>query len=376
MKKKKLEKKKRKRVRERDWEHAHETSFTHDRIKHRRALAKLPEHAPDEDLLPRDFEPNATVVSHAKKWAFVINDAELGSDEVILCRIDERLQEHDATLLAPGDRVLVEEDEGEPYVRGVAARRTKLSRVSAAYAGPGEQVFAANADALIVMTAAAKPAFKPGLVDRYLIAAQVGGVTPILCVNKMDLVDEPPEELALYRDLGVATFCFSCATGEGIDPVRDALRGKLSVLSGHSGVGKSSLLNAIDPHLQVYTQDVSDATNKGKHTTTAARLYVLDGDIRIIDTPGIRALGLWAISSEEVAHYFPEIAEHATGCRFSNCTHTHEPQCAVQDAVDAGEIPALRFASYLRIRASLESDRGITPGRMGAINPDALQGDA
>lgn len=360
MKKKKLEKKKRRRVRTKDWEKndQHAFSFTHDLAKHRRAQVKLSKPAEEQNPLSRNFTPNATVIAHAKKWAFVT----MGEGE-LLCIVDERMREDNASLLAPGDEVLVEWDEGKAIVRGIAPRRTRLCRPGGEHSRIAEQVLAANVDILVHVTAAADPPFRPGLVDRYLIAAQVGGVEPVLCVNKMDLVDSPPEALGLYRELGIRIVLTSCETSAGVEELRDILRGKLSVLSGHSGVGKSTLLNQLDPELRIKTNTTSESTGKGRHTTTGGRLYELSGDIRIIDTPGIRALGLWSISPTEVAYYFPEIAEASAGCKFRDCTHTHEPQCGVRDAVASGDLPAVRYDSYLRIRASLEAEDGLTPGR-------------
>ena len=360
-KKKKLEKKKRKHVRERDWLQHGENSFTHDLVKHRRAQVKLSESAVEATPVPEDFEPNALVISHSKKWGFV----EMQGEEH-LCIIDERLKEKGATLIAPGDRVLVETEEDEPIIRAVAPRGSRLSRPSTRHHDVAEQVIAANIDHLIVVAAAAEPPFRAGLVDRYLIAAQTGGVEPLLCINKMDLVDERPEEATLYESLGVRVFYTSATTGAGLDELRDALRGTVSVLSGHSGVGKSSLLNALDPDLTLHTQPISDHSKRGQHTTTLSRLYELDGNIRIIDTPGIRALGLWGVSPEEVTYYFPDLAEHAAACKFRDCTHTHEPECAIRSGVEAGDISEPRYESYLRIRASLESDTGTTPGRMAS----------
>ena len=358
MKKKRLEKKKRKQVRERNWEEAHEYAFTHDLVKHRRARVKLSESAAKSNPLPKDFTPNATVVSHAKKWARVDMDG-----EELLCLVDERMKEGDATLLAPGDQVLVEFEGENALVRGVAPRRSKLSRPSNEESRLDEQVVAANVDLLVVVVSAAQPPFREGLVDRYLIAAERGSVDSLLCVNKMDLTEAEPPALEGYRGLGVPVLLTSCETGAGIDAFRDALRDRVSVLSGHSGVGKSSLLNALFPVLDIDTGGLSKS-RRGTHTTSGGRLYSLPGGIRVIDTPGIRALGLWGVGPAEVAYYFPEIGGHATACRFRDCTHTHEPRCAVRDAVKSGAIAEARFASYLRIRASLESEQGVTPGRV------------
>ncbi len=358
-KRKRLEKRKRSTVRGRNWEERSEADFSHDLAKHRRALARLPEHSLYRNPLSDEFTPNATVVTHARKWAFVRSD-DVTTDEAgdtRLCLIDERLEEEGATLMAPGDRVLIERDQdGNDVVRGIGERKTTLVRYAPRRRGVSQQIIAANVDILVIVAAAAKPPFRPGLIDRFLIAAQLGGVTPVLCVNKMDLVDDAPEQLGLYRELGIEICLASCKTGQGINALRNVLINKTSVFAGHSGVGKSSILNALDPHLRVFTREVSEATQRGKHATTAARLYELEGDIRVIDTPGIRTLGLWNVSAEEVALYFPEIAAQSVKCRFRNCTHTHEPGCAVMAALDAGEVTSQRYASYKRIRESLEED--------------------
>jgi ribosome biogenesis GTPase len=337
-------------VRTRDWEDKHELSFTHDRAKHRKALgAPVVPYAPP---IPADqVKPNAVILSHSGHYAFVHHEG-----EEKLCVLDPILGDPQSTVLAAGDEVLVEFIEEAPYpvVRAVLERRSKLSRLAHVHSKLAEQVIAANIDFLVVVASALKPRFKPGLVDRYLITADIGGVCPVVVINKIDLVDEEPEELAGYRELGFDVFTTSCVTGTGIDSLRETLRGKLSVFAGHSGVGKSSLLNALDPALDLTTNEVSAANDKGRHTTTGARLHFLKSGLRIIDTPGARNLGIWGVSYEEIAYYFPELAEIATSCRFRNCTHTHEPDCAVRDAVETGAMSKRRYDSYLRIRASLQ----------------------
>jgi ribosome biogenesis GTPase len=367
MKKKKLEKKKRTTVRERDWATHHEQAFSHDLVKHRRALSKLSETAmaAGTAALPSQFTPNATLISHSKKWAFVQTDAAAGTDACdLICLIDERLHEGEESLLASGDRVLVEFEGDDAFVRGVAARRTTLSRPAGDHDRIARQVIAANIDLIVVVAAAAQPPFRPGLVDRFLIAAEIGGVEPVLCLNKADLAPEEPSELQIYRDLGMRVCVTSCVDGQGLDALRGMISGRFSVFAGHSGVGKSSLLNALDPALRVHTQEVSGQTLRGRHTTTAGRLYELGENARVIDTPGIRSLGLWRVTPAESAYYFPELAEASMDCKYRNCTHTHEPDCAVKTAVSAGRIKQGRYDSYCRVRASLESDNNITPGRM------------
>lgn len=368
MKRKRIDRKKRSMTRPRNWEVLADTAFSRDLSRHRRALAKLPEASVERALgaLPESFVTNAVVVSQTRKWAFVqfFRPPEgLEGRQVQLCLVDERLPEREESLLAPGDEVYVEREGDEYVVRGIAPRRTRLCRL----AGPHERirirVLAANVDLLAVVASTTHPPFRPGLVDRFLIAAAAGGVTPVLVVNKTDLMPVPPEAETLYRSIGVPVYGTSCKTGEGIDALREHLRGQTCVLAGHSGTGKSSLLNALDPNLQVITQEVTP-DGRGRHTTTMARLYLLRDGIRIIDTPGVRTLGLWNITPEELMFYFAEIAQQASACRFRNCTHTHEPDCAVKQAVQDGVIPAQRYGSYQRILTSLESEDQMTPERV------------
>lgn len=306
------------------------------------------------ELIERDYfsevEPNALVISPYGVLAFV-----LWGDTEHLCKVDESLLDGKTSVLAPGDRVRVEPSPEGPLVTAAARRKSKLSRPAVGRAR--EQVLAANIDTVVIVASAAKPMFKPGLVDRYLIAAQVGGAEPILCLNKIDLVEKEPPDVALFRDLGLRVIKTSCETRIGMDEVREVLRGKLSVLTGHSGVGKSSIINALDPRLSIATQDVSRSNEKGRHTTTSYRLYLLDGETRIIDTPGIKQLGLWGVSPAELDYYFHQIAELARRCRFRDCTHVHEPQCAVREAVETGELARARYDSYLRIRQSLVKEQ-------------------
>jgi len=339
---------KQRRPRERDWDAKHEDAFTHDLAKHRRAdrWDLGPRTTPGAP--PATAEPNAVVIAHSRRWAFV----QMAGQER-LCALDESLQAVRASLLAPGDDIRVDADQEPPVVRALSPRRSKLSRLAHSQSRLVEQVIAANVDVLVVVASAAQPRFKPGVVDRFLISASVGGVRPLLVVNKMDLVEAEPEAVRWYRGFDLNVLNTSCVTGEGVDALREALEGAQAVMAGQSGVGKSSLLNAMDPGLQVLTQDVSESTEKGRHTTTASRLYLLAGDIRVIDTPGLKQLGVWGVSPEELAFYFPEFEETAAGCRFRNCTHVHEPQCAVRAAVEAGQVPEQRYESYLRIRDSL-----------------------
>lgn len=293
-----------------------------------------------------DCEANGVVVSPYGVLAFVLE----GTEEC-LCRVHDKLVDGKSSILAPGDLVRIEQTTQGPVVCAVKTRVNKLSRP--AIGRNREQVIAANIDLAVIVASVSGPPFSPGLIDRYLVAAQAGGVTPIVCINKIDLAGDDMQGAAMYRELGLTVVATSCKTGEGIDGLRAQLLGKTSVLAGHSGVGKSSIVNALDPNVTIHTREISESTNKGRHTTSASRLYRLDGGIRIIDTPGVKQLGLWGVTPAELDYYFPEIASTSPTCRFRDCTHTHEPKCAVRDAVESGAIARVRFESYLRIRASL-----------------------
>lgn len=350
-------KKRREIVRRRQWDERDIDASKRETAREHKA-AKGGGRIGDIDALFTETSPNAVVVSPYGVLAFV----EWEGGET-LCKVADDLTDSRTSFLTAGDRVRVEMRGEDPTIVGAAPRQSKLGRLD--HSRDREKVFAANVDQLIIVASVVKPDFKPGLVDRYLIAAQIGGVTPVLCINKVDLVDALPAETRLYDDMGIAIFQTSCKTGLGMAAMQEALRGKTSVLAGHSGVGKSSLVNAIAPGLAIATQTISDQTRKGRHTTTASRLYTLEGGIRLIDTPGIKSLGLWGVSEEEIAHYFPEFVGYAARCRFRNCTHTHEPDCAVREAVDSGAVSAARHASYCRIRASFEDDKG--PQKDGRI---------
>jgi len=251
--------------------------------------------------------------------------------------------------VAPGDTVSIRHEK----VAAIAPRRTTLSRTDPANPNR-ERVIAANIEILAIVAAIEDPPFRPALIDRYLIAAGRGGVQPILCINKVDLCADiavAGHAADVWREMGVPVVLCSTKTGEGIGDVRDLLAGSLAVLAGHSGVGKSSLLNALADEVRARTGAVSEYTRKGRQTTASSRLYELRNGARIIDTPGIRELGLGPVTPAELGFAFSDFA--AFQCRFRDCTHRAEPGCGVRASVESGAIAKARYSSYLRIAGEL-----------------------
>ena len=194
-----------------------------------------------------------------------------------------------------------------------------------------------------------EPNLKPHLIDRYLACAQMGGIAPIICLNKVDLVEPSQFQpmIGAYTQLGIPTLLTSTESGEGVDRLRELLKDRATVFSGQSGVGKSSLLNAIQPGLALRVAAVSDVNQKGRHTTTTAELIRLECGGWVVDTPGVRQLQLWDTIPAEVEGYFLEFRPYIALCAFPDCTHTHEKKCAVKDAVERRQISVRRYHSYM-----------------------------
>jgi ribosome biogenesis GTPase len=238
---------------------------------------------------------------------------------------------------------------GEGIIERVEPRHGVVSRTSRGR----QHVLVANVDQVVVVASAAEPRLKPNLIDRLLVTAEKGGIRPIICINKIDLV-APADLLPLvgvYAQLGYEVLLVSAVSGLGVDRLRQGLAGAQSVVTGQSGVGKSSLLNAIEPGLSLQVQEVSEETQKGRHTTSAAELIPLSFGGYVVDTPGIRQFQLWDVIPEEVAGFFRDLRPYVSRCRFPDCTHTHEDDCAVKDAVADGWIDARRYESYVQIRS-------------------------
>ncbi|MBR7012265.1 MAG: ribosome small subunit-dependent GTPase A [Muribaculaceae bacterium] len=257
--------------------------------------------------------------------------------------------------VAVGDIVQVEDKGGDaPVVGAIEPRKNYIIR-RASNLSKEFQIIAANLDQAVLVATLFNPETSTTFIDRFLATAEAYQVPAVLAFNKIDLLvtEESREYLnemkAMYERIGYPVITMSAATGEGADQLRDLLKGKMSLLSGNSGVGKSSIINLLVPDANVRVGDVSHTHHKGMHTTTFSELLDLPGGGAIIDTPGVKAFGTIDFERAEVAHYFPEIFKISAECRFNNCMHTHEPGCAVLAAVEQGEIAYSRFVSYLSI---------------------------
>ena len=257
--------------------------------------------------------------------------------------------------IAVGDHVHYLPDSGQGYgtITEIAPRKNYISRKSVNLSKV-THLLAANIDSLFLMVTPCKPRTPLGFIDRFLTAAESFRIESTLVFNKTDLYSRDDWVQAgqlqeVYRRIGYRCLSVSALTGEGLEELKDCMRGKVSLVGGQSGVGKSTLINAISPGLNLKTSPISDSYEKGKHTTTFAEMFPLAFGGDIIDTPGIKEFGLIQYEKEEVGHYFPEMLSLLEQCRFSNCTHTHEPGCAVKAAVEVGEIAPSRYRNYLYI---------------------------
>lgn len=296
-----------------------------------------------------DKKFTATVVRATGSWYDVLHDG-----TPVRCRIRGKLRLKGVRSTNPvvvGDEVVCKADDGGDYViADIVPRRNYVIR-RASNLSKESHIIAANVDQALLMASLRSPETPTEFVDRFLVTCEAYKVPVTILLSKIDLQDAEAvaEFRAVYEGAGYRVLEVSATEGRGVEAVRELLAGRTTLVSGNSGVGKSTLIQCIDPALDIRTGEISESHHKGRHTTTFSTMYPLAGGGAVIDTPGIKGFGLIDIDEAELWHYFPEMMRVAPACRFYNCTHTHEPGCAVAEAVKAGEIAWPRYESYLKI---------------------------
>ena len=309
--------------------------------------------APDSPA-PSSFS-TGVVLRRTRSFYYV----DLGSATPRLCRIRGNLFQDNASeaRVAVGDVVMVEPDAAEDagWIREGQPRHSRLARRSRE--GLPEQTLVANAEQLLIVAALKRPGFRHGVVDRLIVAGLDGGLIPVLVLNKVDLGDANETESVrrLYAGLGYPVLLTSATEQTGLNALRECLRNRTSVLAGHSGVGKSSLVKALYPDWEIRVGAVNQKRGKGRHTTTMAEMFRLPEGGYLVDTPGIRELEPLGVTRETLDQHFVEFDPLRTQCRFASCSHRHEPDCAVQQGISGGAISEVRYRSYVSLWESLDS---------------------
>ncbi len=282
--------------------------------------------------------------------------------DAVVCQLRGRLKKgpRSGDIAAIGDRVrFTRLDDGSGVIEEILPRQRAIVRLDPRPRGVYRQILLANPDQVLFTFACSQPAPRLRMLDRYLVIAEKQEVAPVIVANKVDLIglEKARAIFGLYEGIGYRVLYTSVVDNLGLDTLRDLLKDKLSALAGPSGVGKSSLLNAIQPGLGLSVRAVSSVMKKGRHTTVVRQLVPLEEGGYVADTPGWKSLALWDTEPAEVDAYFPEIAPLVAHCQFSDCTHQHEPGCAVLAALEKGEISRQRYESYVRMRSGLERRR-------------------
>jgi len=294
------------------------------------------------------------VIKTTGSWYLV----KMADGQLLNCKIKGKFRLKGIKTTSPvavGDKVGVEITPGQdvgviteisPRFNHIIRKSTNLSKVS--------HIIAANIDLALLIVTIKEPRITPGFIDRFLVNAEAYHIKAAIVFNKTDIYEAREQKrlvdlCGIYENAGYKTFRVSAITGENVDQVKQEIKDKVNLFSGPSGVGKSALVNAIEPGLQLKTGNISNYNSKGKHTTTFPEMHTVSFGGYIIDTPGIKEFGLVEFRKHEIAERFPEFRTFMHACRFNNCTHIHEPGCAVKEALEEGKIPITRYDSYLRI---------------------------
>ena len=289
-------------------------------------------------------------------------EVQIAESNLVTCELRGRLKQGARTgdILAVGDRVQISIlPEGAGMIEEVLPRERAIVRMDPRPRGVYRQILLANPDQAVFVFACAKPRPHLRMLDRFLVIAEQQQIPTVIVANKVELTGQEEAEALFghYARIGYTVLYTSAKEKIGIEELRQILKGKLSAFAGPSGVGKSSLLNAMQPGLGIAVSEISDALDRGTHTTTHRELHPLNEGGYVADTPGWKSLALWDTEPEELDGYFPDIAPLVAQCRFSDCTHTHEPGCAVLDALNSGDLHEERFESFLRMREGLTNRR-------------------
>ena len=293
------------------------------------------------------------MIIKAQSGFFTVNTGQ----GLVICQLRGKLKQGRAKgdIAALGDRVTITLlEDGSGVVENVEARKQALVRLDPRPQGEYQQVLLANADQVIFVFACANPNPKLRMLDRFLVIAEKQKIPIVIIANKIDLVENAEDIFGLYENIGYRVIYTSAKLEKGLDELRNVLKNKISALAGPSGVGKSSLLNALQPGLGLAVNEISKVMNKGRHTTVTRQMFPLEGGGYVADTPGWKSLALWDTEAAEMDAYFPELRDLVPHCQFSDCTHVHEPGCAVLAALQAEKIYPERYESYLRLRAGQE----------------------
>lgn len=307
-----------------------------------------------------EYMERGRVIKSTGSWYLI----EAADGSLVECRVRGKLRQRDIRSTNPvavGDWVMYSGEEGEHVIHDVEKRKNYIVRKSVNLSKQSH-IIASNLDQAIMVATIKSPMTFPQFIDRFCVAAEAYHIPVGVVFNKADLLDDEDREMlesfrSVYTDLGYITAVCSAETGEGLDDLKAILKDKVSLLSGHSGVGKSTLINALDPNMNIKTGVISEAHFTGQHTTTFAEMHKISFGGYIVDTPGIRGFGLVDLEKDELAGYFPEMRELLPGCKFYNCVHINEPGCAVKEGIDTGQVAETRYNSYLNMYAGKDEDQ-------------------
>jgi ribosome biogenesis GTPase / thiamine phosphate phosphatase len=319
--------------------------------------------------MPRDL-----VVGWVVRTQSGFYDVQTGEGNFI-CRLRGRLKKVRLMedLVAVGDRVKITAlSDGSGAIEEIMPRQRALVRLDPRPRGDYQQILLANVDQILLAFACAQPEPHLRMLDRFLVIAEKQAIPPLIIANKVDLVglEKAREMFSIYPDLGYPVLFTSACRGDGVHELQERLKGKISGITGPSGVGKSSLLNACNTQLDLNVNTINQITQRGRHTTVVREMFPVEDGGYVADLPGLRSLALWDTEPEELDGYFPELRSLVMHCQFNDCTHTSEPGCAVLEAVKTGKVHAQRYESYLRLRYGEDSNDQGTPSNLGKDNSE------